>query len=556
MEETLTEAPKPIGNAMQSTGYSPGRFWAVRLISLLAVVSLLWLFHNLVAPKLGIYDVRLLVLSLTFATLAVSLNLINGVTGQFSIGHAAFYLIGAITAGKLSVLYFKGSYNQPAWLILMVLAGGIASAIAGLMVGLPSLRLRGDYLAVATLGFGEIVNVFLRNQDGGPQSVTLTAVVGMLVVGVVLFGYSLLVRFIPEFKGAPGTIVGVMKFLVALAVMRLSFLGVLMFLGPTLDKFGKLDTGGAYGLQDVPKLTQIYFIILLFIGTIAISRNLLKSAHGLSFLAVREDELAADATGVSTTNIKVTAFALGAAIAGMAGALFAHYNGTVSPDDFKMDVSFMLVAMVVIGGTGSITGAALAGIALKLLEEGLRKLPKIPAIDLYSMVIVAILLFLAYRIASQRGWLRLDRALFVPFAILGIIGTVGLGYLIWLTYKAEGLSVVIKAGAIALMAGAIIGMVFTRARNVALPRFGLLAVCLALIYVLTPFVARGLHGVSAIEKLIGGTLYEPHDLRWAVFSIALVFVMILRSQGLLGHHEFSWTFLRNLFGRRVEVVPA
>lgn len=540
---------------MQEVSYNAARFWLIRFGSLAGTVGLLWVVHNLLVPKLGIYDIRLLVLSLIFATLAVSLNLINGITGQFSIGHAAFYLIGAITAGKLTVAFYEKSMSQPGWLILMVLAGGVAAALAGLLVGLPSLRLRGDYLAVATLGFGEIVNVFLRNQDGGRQAVTLTAVVGLIVISAVLFAYSKLLKLMPEVKGAAGSFLGFLKFIVALVLMRLSFLAVAATLGPSLDKVGRLDTGGAIGLPDVPKLTQVYFIVLLFIGTIAVSRNLLKSAHGLSFLAVREDELAADATGVSTTNVKVTAFAIGAAIAGMAGALFAHYNGSVSPDDFKMDVSFMLVAMVVIGGTGSITGAALAGIALKLLEEGLRKLPKIPAVDLFSMILLAIALFLIYRLLTQKGWLKIDRALFVPLMIVGALANLGLLYVAYLTFKSD-LSVVIKAAAILLLVGASLGLALTRARTVSLPRFGLLALCLFLIAQGTPYVSKLLVQIGPVDRVIGSTTYAPHDLRWAVFSIALVFVMILRSQGLLGHHEFSWTFVRSLFSRRMEVVPA
>ncbi|HRK20460.1 MAG TPA: branched-chain amino acid ABC transporter permease [Fimbriimonadaceae bacterium] len=557
MSESTSPLPHPIESIMKGSRYQAGPFWIARVLSLIATIALLYGFHQFIAPKLGIYDVRLIVLSLLFATLAVSLNLINGITGQFSVGHAAFYLIGAITAGKLSTTFYTpnpGNYNPQVWLVLMIFAGGAAAAIAGLLVGLPSLRLRGDYLAVATLGFGEIVNVFLRNQDGKSQAITLTAVVALIAISIVLYLYILLLKRLPVYKGFKGFAFGMLKLIVALAAMRLAAWGVFAALGPSLDKFGRLDTGGAIGLVGVPKLTQIYFIILLFIGTIAISRNLLKSAHGLSFLAVREDELAADATGVSTTNVKVTAFAIGAAIAGMAGALFAHYNGSVSPDDFKMDVSFMLVAMVVIGGTGSITGAALAGIGLKLLEEGLRKLPQIPAVDLFSLVIAAIVLFAAYRFVSQRGWLKIDGGLKVPLTVLGALACLGVGWLGYLTTKAD-LSWVLRIGILAVLAGTLIGLLFTKARPAALPRFGLFAACLYVVTLLKVPISSGMHSISGIENLIGKTMYNPSDLRWAVFSIALVFVMILRSQGLLGHHEFSWSFVKSFLGKR-ELAPA
>lgn len=567
---------KPIPSIMDETMYRAGPFWAARVASIAATIGLLWLFHTMIAPKLGIYDIRLLVLSLLFATLAVSLNLINGITGQFSIGHAAFYLIGAITTGKLTTaLYKPGMMNPQAWLLMMVVVGGIAAAIAGLMVGLPSLRLRGDYLAVATLGFGEIVNVFLRNQDGGPQAITLSAVVVLVVASIVLYGYLKVLKYLPDilkkmgFGGAfrkydafspkvrriAGKWLGFFKFIVALVLLRLSAVLVFATLGPSLDKFGRLDTGGALGLQSVPKLTQIYFIILLFIGTIALARNLLKCAHGLSFLAVREDELAADATGVSTTKIKVTAFALGAAIAGMAGALYAHYNGPVNPDDFKMDVSFMLVAMVVIGGTGSITGTALAGITLKLLEEGLRKLPKVEAIYLFSLILAAVAIFVLYGYLKKKGWLKLDDALRIPFTVFGLIACAALVYLGFLVYKSD-LVIILKVALWALFAGSLVGLLLSQKRRVALPRFGLLALSLVILRFLAPLIASVLGGIGPVHDLLGKTTYTPHDLRWAVFSVALVFVMLLRPQGLLGHQEASWASILSILGVRRKPAEA
>ncbi|MEO7453413.1 MAG: branched-chain amino acid ABC transporter permease, partial [Fimbriimonadales bacterium] len=123
-------------------------------------------------------------------------------------------------------------------------------------------------------------------------------------------------------------------------------------------------------------------------------RNLLKTAHGLQFLSVREDELAASAMGVNTTRTKVTAFILGAAFAGMAGALFSHYEGFITPKHFFMDQSFLILAMVVIGGTGSITGAALSGIVLTILPEVLRDLPDVPALVLLAFVLSSIVVLI------------------------------------------------------------------------------------------------------------------------------------------------------------------
>jgi len=486
----MASVPSPIASVLDSPGFQSGKFWSARIASFVAAGIVLYAFHNFAAPKLGIYDVGLLSLSFLFATLAVSLNLINGVTGQFSIGHAAFYLIGAITSAKLTVTFMKASnLPGPLWMLIMVLVGGAAAAIAGFIIGLPSLRLRGDYLAVATLGFGEIVNVILRNQDGGKQS------------------------------------------------------------------FGGLDLGGPYGLQSVPKLTQTWYIFLLFIVTVAFARNLVKNAHGLSFLAVREDELAADATGVNSTKIKVTAFVLGAAIAGMAGALYAHYNGSVPPDDFKMDTSFILVAMVVIGGTGSITGAAAAGVTLKLLEEGLRKVPPIPALDLYSLILLGIAAFAAYKALDKRGRLNLDGKLRPLWTILGLALCAYVAYLGYKTYGSD-LSWVLKIASMVFMALLLLGMLAGRRRSASLTRLGFFGFCVGIILLAKPLVAAPLHSVGLLQTLLGDTTYKASDLRWAIFSLSLVFVMILRPQGIMGHHEFSWAFVKEFFAPHVNALRA
>lgn len=477
--------PREVTSLLTHPPYRARQFWTVRGLSFVLIGVLLFLVHNVLAPQLGIYDVRLITLSLLFATLAVSLNLINGITGQFSIGHAAFYLIGAIgTAYATKSFYQPDSVLPLVWLLLMVVLGAVLAGIAGFLIGLPTLRLRGDYLAVATLGFGEIVNVFLRNQDGGVTSI------------------------------------------------------------------GGLDLGGNYGLTQVPRLTETWHIVLLLVFTLAVARNLLKTSHGLAFLSVREDELAADATGVNTTKIKVTAFVLGAAIAGMAGALFAHYNGTVSPDDFRMDVSFMLIAMVVIGGTGSITGAALAGVCLKLLEESLRRLRPIPAVDLFALIIAGALAFAAYLYLKKRGWLDIDGKLRIPLTLLGGLGCAGVAYLAWLLLRAD-LSIVFKGVGATLAALILIALIATPARSGGLPRLGLLAALGFVAVQATGPLSSMLVGIGPIQELIGRTTYMPSDIRWAVFALALILTMLLRPQGVLGHHELSWSFLQRLFTGRI-----
>lgn len=248
------------------------------------------------SESLNDYIVRLVFLAGLYVTLSVSLNLINGITGQFSIGHAAFYMVGAYTSATVSLHYFgKQNLDTPTWIVVSMLMGGVGAAVAGLIVGLPSLRLKGDYLAIVTLGFGEIVRILAQNE--------------------------------------------------------------------------KLKVGGSYGLDVDPKHQALWLVWLLAFTCIAVSRNLLKSVHGLSFLAVREDEVAAQAMGINLTKTKVTAFVVGAAFAGAAGSLFAHNEGFINPDLFKMEVSFLILTMVVLGGTGSITGSVIAALTLFAIPE-------------------------------------------------------------------------------------------------------------------------------------------------------------------------------------------
>lgn len=556
----MASVPTIVSSSLSAPKFHAGRFWTIRALSFAAVCLLLFCFHTFVTPKLGIYDVRLIVLSLLFATLATSLNLINGVTGQFSIGHAAFYLIGAVSSGKLTKLFFEPqNQHHILWLVLMVLAGGLFAGAAGLLVGLPSLRLRGDYLAVATLGFGEIVNVIQRNQDGGPQAITAAIIVGL--GAAILVGSGLIWlqrRFLPNPQGlAKGgaVLAGFVVLYYGTALVKGVLWSLLNAVHIPLNPDSKLDLGGAYGLQSVPKITEIWCIIALFIFTLAIVRNLLKSAHGLSFLSVREDELAADATGVSTTKVKVTAFVVGAALAGMAGALYAHYNGSVSPEDFKMDVSFILVAMVVIGGTGSITGAAIAGISMKLLEEGLRKISRIPALEMFGFILAAILVFILFQALSKRRIIQYSGQQNSVWSVFGYIVCVGLG---WIGYKIVGfdLSWVLKIAAWTMLGAVLATLLLSPASKTALPRIGTLGVSLAISFFAAPFVANIFHGIGSVEKLLGETVYSASDLRWAVFSIALVFVMILKPTGILGHHEFSWSFVKAFFTGRMGKVEA
>jgi branched-chain amino acid transport system permease protein len=383
---------------------SPFQFWSLRVLSVvLAVTASLGI--GMLEPVLPQY--RIVILAGVYITLAVSLNLINGITGQFSIGHAGFFMVGAYSTGILTQAFYQAQpLDKTSWLVVMMVAGAAFAGFTGLVVGLPSLRLRGDYLAIVTLGFGEIIRSIAINT-------------------------------------------------------------------PAL--------GGAYGLKFAPKIQEPWLIWLLAILCVAVCRNLLTNAHGLPFLAVREDEVASGAMGVNTTNVKVSAFVIGSAFAGAAGALLGHYEGFLSPDMFRMDVSFMILTMVVLGGSGSITGSALAAVALIALPEFLRNLPNKVSMGHILGVVIAIIAFVVF-------------CRMVKMKFHG-------------TQKQ-------RAGA---FAGVTVGSIVA-------------AIILAMVLNQVPFLSA--------------PNYDFNNLRMSIFATVLIVVMLIRPEGVLGNAEFSWQMFR------------
>ncbi|PWU15611.1 MAG: branched-chain amino acid ABC transporter permease [Bdellovibrio sp.] len=269
--------------------------------------------------------------------LGMSLNLVNGFAGQFSLGHAGFMAIGGYVSASLAEIWWSrigavgGLLQIPFFIGLALIAGG-AAALAGWVVGLPSLRLKGDYLAIVTLGFAEIIRVILLNTE---------AVGGA--------------RGFYDIKG-PGD-------------LRLGPLVVSQFL-----QFFAMT---------------LFWVILCFVTI----WRLVRSAHGRGFLSVRDDEIAAQAMGINTTQAKVRAFALSSFFAGVAGSIFAHNVGYLSPSSFGFNRSVDAVIIVVLGGMGSLSGSLLAATLVTLIPELLRPVQDLTGVDV-RMIIYSFLLIL------------------------------------------------------------------------------------------------------------------------------------------------------------------
>jgi branched-chain amino acid transport system permease protein len=298
-----------------------------RILGALVIAALLIVFNMAMSPEglfgFGIpyYYAHLLRLAGINVILAVSLNLITGFTGQFSIGHAGFMAIGAYSSVYLTVYYTQGLEDKLAgaigagWagtivFLLVVLAGAIAAAIAGLIVGIPSLRLRGDYLAIVTLGFAEIIRILLLNvkKVGGPT------------------GFS-----------------------------------------------GAIDPWP--GRATIPPYANFLWIGGLAVVTIVVVYNIVRSDAGRALISIREDELAAQAMGINATRYKVMAFVISSAFAGVAGVLYGHYNQFLSTQDYQFTRSFEVIIMIVLGGMGSITGSVIGAVVITALPELLRTYP-------------------------------------------------------------------------------------------------------------------------------------------------------------------------------------
>lgn len=253
--------------------------------------------------------------------LSVSLNLINGYTGQFSLGHAGFMAVGAYVGVVLTT-----NFHLP--FLAAILLGGLAAAFLGFLIGLPTLRLQGDYLAIATLGLGEIIRIVIMN-----------------------------IQYV----------------------------------------------GGAAGFTGIPHKTTFPWVFLIMLFTLFVIKNFVNSAHGRACIAIRENEIAAEAMGVNTTKYKVMAFTIGAGFAGVAGCLFAHCFYIINPSSFTFMQSFNYLIMVVMGGLGSITGSIAGAFVVTFISAALASWPE------FRMIIYALMLILLmfYRPQGLFGYMEI-----------------------------------------------------------------------------------------------------------------------------------------------------
>ena len=274
-----------------------------------------------------------------YVIMAVSLNLTVGMLGELSLGHAGFMSVGAFSGIVMAMWLSKGVglANETVCLLLAILTGGVAAGIAGVLIGIPVLRLRGDYLAIVTLAFGEII----RN-----------------VMNCLYFAVS------------DGKL-------------------IVNFNNPRID--GTLLYNGPAGAVRVGRIATFEAGFVLVLLTLFVVLNLINSRSGRAIMASRDNRIAAEAMGVNVTKYKLMAFVTSAALAGMAGALFGLNFSSIAPDKFKFDTSILVLVFVVLGGIGNIRGSVIAAALLTVLPEVLREFGDYRML-IYAIVLIAVML--------------------------------------------------------------------------------------------------------------------------------------------------------------------
>ncbi|HXH75430.1 MAG TPA: branched-chain amino acid ABC transporter permease [Bacteriovoracaceae bacterium] len=285
-------------------------------------------FTGLISP----YYYSVLIIMCVNIILSVSLALLNGFTGLFTMGHAGFMAIGAYTSASI-VTFFLPTAPIIIQLLVGSLCAGLMAAVIGFVIGISSLRLMGDYLGMVTLGFSEIIRIVLLNIDA---------------------------------------------------------------------------VGGARGMTDIPVYLNLGSVLLLTLLTILVIKRIRDGRLGRAMLAIKENEIAATMMGINPLAIKVKSFVIASFIAGVAGSFFAHSEGYLSTQTFTFVKSFEVIAMNVVGGLGSLSGAILGAGILTVLPEGLRKVQDITGVDLrmiiYALTMILIMILRPQGLMGNREW--------------------------------------------------------------------------------------------------------------------------------------------------------
>jgi branched-chain amino acid transport system permease protein len=307
------------------------------IVFFLCAIGLVALPLLMQVSGLGAGWVRILAIALLYVLLALGLNIVVGYAGLLDLGFVAFYAVGAYMYALLASPHLFENFpwiaellpdglHTPIWMVIPLAAG--LAALAGVLLGTPVLKLRGDYLAIVTLGFGEIIRVFMNNLEH-PVNITN--------------GPKGLDRIDP------------------------------MIIGPVSDPWINFGKKLEIGDFTIPSVTMYYWLFLsLVVVSVVICHRLEVSRIGRAWMAIREDEIAAKAMGINTRNMKLLAFGMGASFGGVAGAMFGAFQGFVSPESFSLMESVMIVAMVVLGGMGHLPGVILGAVLLAALPEVLR----------------------------------------------------------------------------------------------------------------------------------------------------------------------------------------
>ena len=278
-----------------------------------------------------------------YVILAISLNLVVGISGELSLGHAGFMCVGAFASAFFSKCTMDSIPSVPVRFTLAILVGAIVAAVFGILIGIPVLRLRGDYLAIVTLAFGEII----KN------------VINIFYVGMDSKGFHVSLK--DQFS-----------------------------LGMEPD--GKMIISGPQGISGTPKNSTFLIGVILILITLFIVLNLIHSREGRAIMAIRDNRIAAESIGINITKYKLMAFTISAALAGMGGALYSHNLATLQASKFNFNTSILVLVFVVLGGIGNIRGSIIAAVILTLLPELLRGLSDYRML-FYAIILILMMLF-------------------------------------------------------------------------------------------------------------------------------------------------------------------